>query len=403
MPTYLGNIKTKLFDTSIKIKKGYVGDKKVFSAGGKVTYYIDGENNKHEEEIDTGVSCLDYEPSLSGYEFVGWRKDNTASSSVETSVIMDDSPITLYAVFRRYLTATFISGDTATEDEEKDYQYYNNGNATKVTITAPSGRSRTGWSNWRGWSDIGVTTADATPKYNANSSVTIESNVTIYGLYSKNVRLTYVVSGVSNYKDITAYYNSCGIDKYDTFTIADPPVGTNDEFLGWSTSASSTTKTYDSISNLELKNNLTIYSIIKYADVTLKVGSSSYSRDDGVDQNVITGINGINYGSLSIGVGDAWVETGRWAEVCSARAILRVKTSSGAAHENKILHEMCWESGHWTGEPYQEGTPIRNTSVTMSLDSDDTSQTLSVVFDGDATGGYVVVNTVTAIGNTVVG
>ena len=64
---------------------------------------------------------------------------------------------------------------------------------------------------------------------------------------------------------------------------------------------------------------------------------------------------------------------------------------------------MCWEDGHWTGEPYTQGDHIHDTTVTMNLYPGNVGQMLAVVFDGDATGGYVYVNTITATGKTVVG
>jgi uncharacterized repeat protein (TIGR02543 family) len=89
--------------TNKQITKIYIGSKKVYSLGAIVNYVIDGSDIR-QEEIDGGESALSpktFTPSKSGWTFIGWRSDTTANGTVLTSkIVEDDTPFTLYAVFR---------------------------------------------------------------------------------------------------------------------------------------------------------------------------------------------------------------------------------------------------------------------------------------------------------------
>lgn len=397
-------IRKKPEDQYEMYKKAYVNGVQVYSAGNPVTYYVD-TGKVYTEEVDYEASCLNpttFTPAKSGWTFVGWREDTAASGSVLSSKVMGDEPIKLYAIYSQDITCTFKSYGSTQYASGK--RYYNGAGVTaNASITVPNGADYPGWS-WRGWSSAGQTTANTSAAYANGAVITnVSAAFTLYGLYSKPVYLYYVVSGATNNTSGTIYYNAAGSTLYPTLAVANPTIS-GAVFKGWSVTAGSTSVSYSSLSSgIQLSANATVYAVYTYSNVTLKSGSTSYGFDGGKDQNVITGIDGSKYSAINIGVGDAWVETGRWATVCSARAILRVKTSSGTTYADTILHEMCWESGHWSGEPYQEGTPIRNTTITMNLYPNNVGQMLAVVFDGDAVGGNVYVNTVTAIGKTVVG
>ena len=406
------NIKSTLSGSGITFKKMLRGsdNKEVWSAGAIVTYVLDtfnGAVTSYTEDVDNGASCLaptTFDPqdfadstwSGNGWVFVGWREDTRASSNVLSSKIMGTEPITLYAVFKQTITVGYT--DNNGRNTTSDTRYYNNGNFVNPSFTLYQ-QGASGWTS-RGWSTSNQ--GDASITYLNGATFERNKSVELYALYQKNVRLTTVVNGTSSYVDKTMYWAPAG-EVIPTFAVSNPTIS-GATFKGWSVTAGNATVSYSSLaSGIKLSSNLTVYAVVTYSNVTLKSGSTSYSRDSGTDLNVITGIDGSKYSSLSIGVGDAWVETGRWATVCSARAILRVKTSNGTTYTDTILHEMCWEEGYWSGEPYEAGTPIRNTTVTMNLYPDNVGQMLAVIFDGDAVGGNVYVNTVTAIGKTVVG
>lgn len=141
------------YEDFVAYKKVYVDGVLVFSAGNPVTYVVD-TGVEHTEEVESGASCLSYTPTKSGYTFVGWRKDKTASAEVETNLVMGDEPITLYAVFGKDVTLTYAGNGATSGSTAPDTKtiFYNNGNETEVTFTIKAnGFTRSGCT-FRGWS-----------------------------------------------------------------------------------------------------------------------------------------------------------------------------------------------------------------------------------------------------------
>ncbi len=145
-----------------------------------VTYYVDSGNTRT-QQFSMGqsvISGLSFTPSKSGYSFVGWREDKTASSSVLSSKTMGTSNMTLYAVFSQTITLSYngngaTGGSTASQSGTR---YYNNGNATNPSFSLRStGFSRTNYTfaNWT----IGSTSGT---QYSAGASVTLSANTTFY-------------------------------------------------------------------------------------------------------------------------------------------------------------------------------------------------------------------------------
>ena len=163
-----------------KVKNWYHDGVKIFSAGNMVTYYVN-TNTSYQEEVDSEASCLSpttFTPTISGWTFVGWREDTTASGSVLSSKIMGDEPITLYAVFKRTLTATFNGNGATSGSVGTVYgtQYYNNNNYANPSITLPAnGFGRTNY-KFTGW-NLGA----------VGASVVISADTTVYAQWVASV------------------------------------------------------------------------------------------------------------------------------------------------------------------------------------------------------------------------
>jgi uncharacterized repeat protein (TIGR02543 family) len=183
----------------VKVKKGGVTYNviNVRAVKNGVTYNVWGSGSSVTYVVDNGVACSEdvlngdsvlspktFTPSKSGYTFVGWRTDKTASSSVLTSKTMGTEPITLYAVFKRTLTLSYngngsTSGSTSSQ---RDTQYYNNGNTTNPTFTlASNGFSKSGFSfvQWHQGSASGTA-------YKAGASVALAESTTFYAEWFDN-------------------------------------------------------------------------------------------------------------------------------------------------------------------------------------------------------------------------
>lgn len=102
MPINIGTKKNKIYIGDTKVSKVYLGSTKIYSSGSTCTYICNG--NTYQEEVDEGASCLSpktFTPEKSGWQFVGWRRDTAAADSVLSSLVMGESPVTLYAVWHR--------------------------------------------------------------------------------------------------------------------------------------------------------------------------------------------------------------------------------------------------------------------------------------------------------------
>lgn len=242
----IGAKKAKVFVGSKKVKKIYVGDKKVYSAGNLVTYIVDTDTNtSYDEEVDDGLTILSpitFTPAKTGWTFVGWREDTVASSSVLSIKVMGDEPITLYAVYSKAVTANFISGiDGANKQTVEGTAWYNAaGNVSTIDITAPTGATASGWS-WRGWAKYWDDTAAASVFLANGETTTInhENNgITYYGLYEQTITLSYSgngsTSGSVTAQTGTRYHNSYGKYSNPSFTLAENGFTRSGyNFTGW--------------------------------------------------------------------------------------------------------------------------------------------------------------------------
>lgn len=75
----------------------------------------------NEEDID--LSPIAYKD---GYEFVGWNTNKDATNGL-TSLKMGKTDVTLYAIFRKKVTATFIENGATLSDDSVSCYIYNNG------------------------------------------------------------------------------------------------------------------------------------------------------------------------------------------------------------------------------------------------------------------------------------
>ena len=172
----VGSIKSKLYIGNQKLKQVYIGAQKIYSSGNIVTYICNGVTYKEEvEEGQTVLSPKTFVPTLSGWNFVGWRQDTTASGSVLISLDMDDSPITLYAVFSQTITLTTIANGSTTNN--KGNRYNNNGNILnpKFTVTNPSKSGTT----FKGWSK----STSSTVSYASISNLSLDADLTLRAVF----------------------------------------------------------------------------------------------------------------------------------------------------------------------------------------------------------------------------
>lgn len=233
----------------------------VYTAGKMVTYVVD-TSTSYQEKVKKGASCLSpttFTPTKSGWTFLGWRTDKTASSDVLTSKVMEKSAITLYAVFKATVTCYTYNG-SSNRSSSTGTRYYNNGNYNnptfKLTQNGISGWSSNGWCTSNG-ATAGIAVANG-------GSVTLSGDATYYGRYSQTIYLYYNgngnTGGSTGTQSGTRYFNS-GNYSNPTFTIAWNGFSrTYYNFSQWALNGTGGTR-YNANSTITLSSSATMYAI----------------------------------------------------------------------------------------------------------------------------------------------
>ena len=256
-----------------KMKAGYIGATRVYSAGSTVTYMVD-TNVSYTEEVDSDASCLapkTFTPSKAGWSFVGWREDRTASASVLGSKIMADSPVTLYAVFRAGVTVTYYNNSTSASSTS-GYRYYNNGSVVNPSFQLTQ-TSSSGWTA-RGWSTSNQGNAGIT--YANGAVFTRDSNVTLYGLYQQSITVTYYNNSTSASRTTgTRYWAPAGYIN-PSFQLTQASSG-GWTARGWSTgTAGNSGITYNNGAAFIRDSNITLYGMYQQT-ITLSYNGNGAS------------------------------------------------------------------------------------------------------------------------------
>ena len=171
-------------DDFLLLKKMNCNETLVYSASQLITYKVD-VGTTYTEEIEYGASALEptsFTPTKTGYTFVGWRTDTSASSSVLTEKNVDTEEFSLYAVFKKTITLSYngngsTGGSTAAQTGTK---YYNNGTVKNPTFAlASNGFSKTSY-NFSKWALGSASGA----QYAAGASVTLSADTTFYAVWT---------------------------------------------------------------------------------------------------------------------------------------------------------------------------------------------------------------------------
>lgn len=272
MLTYNGTTIKHMNYNGQKVKKWNHNGVRVFTAGSTVTYYVDS-GTSYTEEVDSEASCLSpktFTPTKSGWTFVGWREDKTASSSVLSSKVMGDSPIVLYAVFKKAVTVTYYNNST-TASSTSGYRYYNNGNIVNPSFTLTQA-SKSGWTAV-GWSTSNTGNGGIT--YNNGAAFARDSNVTLYGRYNQTITVTYYNGSTSaSTTSGTRCYNSNGNVVNPSFTLTQAALS-GWTARGWSTStAGNGGISYNNGATFTRDSSITLYAMY-YQTITLSYNGNS--------------------------------------------------------------------------------------------------------------------------------
>ena len=192
------------------------------------------------------------------YSFAGWAKTSTATYrdySDKESVKFSEAAVTLYAVWTTNPVITFngnggiTSGGKITATQSIPYEVSTALNENPFT---KAGSTFLGWSKYSGGTSA---------QYNDKESITIRVDTTLYAIWKDDIVLTFNANGGVG-SDITknvAYDKTSSLYKFtvpeNTFTRA------GYVFIGWGTSASSTSVSYKAGESASAQENKTLYAI----------------------------------------------------------------------------------------------------------------------------------------------
>jgi len=332
------NKKSKVFLGNIKVKKAYIGSRRVYSAGNIATYYVD-TGKVYSEEVDSDASCLSpttFTPTKSGWTFVGWREDKTANSSVLSKKIMDDESVTLYAVFKQNVSVNWYSS-SATAFETKQ-RYYNNGNIANPsfsrTISAISGWNIIGWST--------NATTDDTYDYRSGGTFTRDSSVNLYAKYNRAITVTYYDNSASaKYVYGTRYYTPHNGNYNDPSFEMWQSIFDGWEALGWATESTAADNpiVYNNGEIIKPSENLTLYGRYRQSVTLTCVANGSsvqhnqykhYNAPDKYDSALFTVPNPSKSGATFLG----------WSVTAGNSTVTYNTFSNVEVNSNKTLYAV---------------------------------------------------------------
>jgi len=211
--------------------------------------------DKKNMSISEGSSAdLGVQAYKSGWTFVGWNTNKDARTVLSSYTVNSD--VTLYAVYKKTISAKFYYGNTQLQTTLSTIIY---NNTTSATFTIPVLNGYTAWTScgWRGDTSI------AAPEYTAGGTVTISSDKNYYGIYSKTINLSYNANGgnvTPAKQSAQIYYNSSGNKQKHTFKLASAITKENYTFGGWAVGSISGS-VYEAGSNIELSEDTIVYAL----------------------------------------------------------------------------------------------------------------------------------------------
>ena len=165
------------------------------------------------------------------YSLVGWNTDSSATTAL-SSLTMGTEPVTLYAIYKKDITVTFVEyGNAGVVTTTSSKTVYNN----VMDADFPVNETTT----WTRWENIGWTPdkdAMAESRVSSGAVYTTDKDVTLYARYRSEVELCYDTNGstmILDSKKKERYYNASGHSTYPSYVVASAPVLSKHSFVNW--------------------------------------------------------------------------------------------------------------------------------------------------------------------------
>lgn len=223
------------------------------------------------------VTLSSIRPTRTGYNFLGWATSSNATSATyqpgtaySFTGSTSGNTVTLYAVWQAIYTATISYNANGGSGAPSSHSNTST-SSTSVSITLSSTAPTRNGYNFLGWSTSQTaTTATYQPgtAYNFTGSIS-GTTTTLYAVWSQityKVTINYNANGGSG-----APSNQTQVDTTTNVSVklsATTPTRTNYDFLGWATSNTATTATYNPNTSYTFTgstsgNTITLYAVWK--------------------------------------------------------------------------------------------------------------------------------------------
>lgn len=204
-----------------------------------------------------------------GYTFAGWNTSPDGSGALcqpgdtfqpaEDPSLKPQTKYALYALFTKPVTLTLYSGQAGQADSIP----LTTSNLAEAAYTLPSPAAMEGWTPV-GWS---INPTGYNIDYQIGDTIELDADQTLYGIYEKNVTLTYDANGIgtapaSETKTFYANVNDSSVLTNKTPFSISPALSSPDaSFEGWNSRADELGTSYTPGDPLELDSDLTLYAI----------------------------------------------------------------------------------------------------------------------------------------------
>ena len=224
----------------------------------------------------TALTLRSTVPTRSGYKFLGWSTSSTATSPTYTAggSYTANANATLYAVWEKNPTQYTVSynangGSGAPASQTK---------SENVAITLSSTKPARSGYTFLGWSTSSTATS---PTYYPGSSYTTNASATLYAVWEK-LPETYTIKYNAN-GGTGAPATQTKTEDINITLSSTKPTRSGYKFLGWSTSSTATSATYQPGATYSTNASVTLYAVWRKDNydisvMNLKVGSSTVEQ-----------------------------------------------------------------------------------------------------------------------------
>lgn len=214
------------------------------------------------------ITIPDVEPYRSGYNFINWENQNTSEYYYPGASMTVTGTTTLTAIWYEARWDDDPFGDEPTVPTTYTVSYNANGGSgapssqTKtegVALTLSSTKPTRSGYTFLGWSESSSATSAT---YSAGGTYTKDASTTLYAVWKKNTTTTTTYTVSYNANGGTGAPPSQTKTKNIALILSSViPTRTGYTFLGWSTSSSATSATYQPGGSYTANANVTLYAV----------------------------------------------------------------------------------------------------------------------------------------------